>query len=158
RGGRHRPVRRDRKCQAQADSPCPLILKDSRTGRQPGRAAARESLEPPGVADIVRGAGPDRPTRPKSMPIRKVVVQAQRTTLCKGCSQQLHMPIPIRGPFSLPLRLVGVRPSRMNPNLCNLCETMFKRIMKRSQVKVSLTALFADVRGYTTYSENADAP
>jgi adenylate cyclase len=82
----------------------------------------------------------------------------RRTILCKGCLQQLHLPIPIHGPLSIPLRIFGLRPSRMNPNLCNLCETMFKRIMKRSQVQVPLTILFADVRGYTMASELLDTP
>ncbi|HEY5891646.1 MAG TPA: hypothetical protein VIT91_00315, partial [Chthoniobacterales bacterium] len=81
-----------------------------------------------------------------------------RTTLCKGCLQQLHLPIPIHGPFSIPFRIFGLRPSRMNPNLCNLCETMFKRIKRSSQVHVPLTILFADVRGYTSVSELLDTP
>jgi cytochrome P450 len=46
----------------------------------------------------------------------------------------------------------------MNPNLCNLCETMFKRIKKSSQIHVPLTILFADVRGYTSVSELLDTP
>ena len=82
----------------------------------------------------------------------------RRTILCKGCLQQLHLPIPIHGPLSIPLRIFGLRPSRMNPNLCNLCETMFTRIMKSSQVQVPVTIVFADVRGYTTASELLDAP
>jgi adenylate cyclase len=81
-----------------------------------------------------------------------------RTTFCKGCLQQLHLPIPIHGPLSVPFRIFGLRPSRMNPNLCNLCETMFKRIKKSSQIHVPLTILFADVRGYTSVSELLDTP
>jgi adenylate cyclase len=69
----------------------------------------------------------------------------------------MHVPIPIHGPLSLPLRVVGLRPSRMNPNLCTLCETMFKHIMKRRQIHVPLTILFADVRGYTTLSESLES-
>ncbi len=46
----------------------------------------------------------------------------------------------------------------MNPNLCNLCETMFTRVKKSSQVQVPVTILFADVRGYTTLSELLDTP
>jgi adenylate cyclase len=81
-------------------------------------------------------------------------MKPRRSTLCKGCLQHMHVPIPIHGPLSLPLRVVGLRPSRMNPNLCTLCETMFKHIMKRRQIHVPLTILFADVRGYTTLSES----
>ena len=82
----------------------------------------------------------------------------RRSTLCKGCMQQLHLPIAIHGPFSIPFRILGLRPSRMNPNLCNLCETMFTRIKKSSQVHVPVTILFADMRGYTTLSELLDTP
>jgi adenylate cyclase len=85
-------------------------------------------------------------------------MKPKRAIFCKGCLQQLHVPIPIHGPLSIPLRIVGLRPSRMNPNICNLCETMFKHIKKSSQVHVPLTILFADVRGYTTMSELVDSP
>jgi adenylate cyclase len=85
-------------------------------------------------------------------------MKPSRTILCKGCLQQLHLPIPIHGPLSIPFRIFGLRPSRMNPNLCNLCETMFKRIKKSSQIHVPLTILFADVRGYTSVSELLDTP
>jgi adenylate cyclase len=85
-------------------------------------------------------------------------MKPRRAIFCKGCLQQLHLPIPIHGPLSIPLRIVGLRPSRMNPNMCNLCETMFKHIKKSSQVHVPLTILFADIRGYTTMSELVDSP
>ena len=85
-------------------------------------------------------------------------MKPRRAIFCKGCWQQVHLPIPIHGPLSIPLRIVGLRPSRMNPNMCNLCETMFKYIKKSSQVHVPLTILFADIRGYTTMTEHADSP
>jgi adenylate cyclase len=69
----------------------------------------------------------------------------------------MHVPIPIRGIFSLPLKLAGVRISRMNPNLCTLCETKFRSVKKAQQVRVSATVLFADVRGYTSLSEQVGA-
>lgn len=74
---------------------------------------------------------------------------------CKGCWQHMHLPIPIRGPFSLPLRLLGVKISRMNPNLCTICETMFTKVKRRKQIIIPATVLFADLRGYTTLSEAA---
>jgi adenylate cyclase len=86
------------------------------------------------------------------------LMKPSRSILCKGCLQQLHLPMAIHGPLSIPFRIVGLRPSRMNPNLCNLCELMFKRIKKSSQVQVPVTILFADVRGYTTVSELLDSP
>jgi hypothetical protein len=38
--------------------------------------------------------------------------------------------VPLRGPASLPFRMFGIRPSRMNPNTCTVCELMFTRVMK----------------------------
>ena len=77
----------------------------------------------------------------------------ERSAVCKGCWTQMHVPIPIRGVLSLPFRLAGVRISRMNPNLCTLCETKFQSVKKAQQVTVNATCLFADVRGYTSLSE-----
>jgi adenylate cyclase len=77
--------------------------------------------------------------------------------LCKGCWSRFHLPIPIRGPASLPFKLVGVRVSRMSPNLCTLCETMFQLLMKTKRLQISATVLFADVRGYTGLSEALDS-
>lgn len=75
--------------------------------------------------------------------------------ICKGCWEQMRIPIPIRGPFSIPFRMVGVKPSRMNPNMCTICETMFTKIKKSKQVIISATILFADLRGYTSLSEDS---
>ena len=74
--------------------------------------------------------------------------------ICKGCWQQMHMPIPLRGLLSAPFRAVGIRPSRMNPNLCTICETMFERAMKARVVTLEATVLFADLRGYTELSKS----
>jgi adenylate cyclase len=65
----------------------------------------------------------------------------------------MHMPIPIRGPLSLPFKLLGIRISRMNPNLCTICETMFTRVKHRKQIIIPATILFADLRGYTQLSQ-----
>jgi gluconolactonase len=51
--------------------------------------------------------------------------------LCKGCWQNLHLPVALRGPLSVPFRVVGLKPSRMNPNTCTFCELMFTRVMRR---------------------------
>ena len=74
---------------------------------------------------------------------------------CKGCWQHMRMPIPIRGPLALPLRLFGIKVSRMNPNLCTICETMFTRVKRRKQIVVPATVLFADLRGYTELAQSA---
>ncbi len=36
----------------------------------------------------------------------------------------------------------------MHLNLCPKCENIFAKIMKQKQVPVSITILFADIRGY----------
>lgn len=79
------------------------------------------------------------------------------TSLCQGCWDQMKMPVPIRGPFAFPLRLAGIRVSRMHPNLCTICETQIERVKGSKQVRVPATALFADVRNYTDLSERLDA-
>jgi class 3 adenylate cyclase len=77
--------------------------------------------------------------------------------ICKGCWEQIHVPIPLRGPASIPFRLFGIRPSRMNPNTCTICELMFTRVMKARKVAVDVSVLFADLRGYTTLSQSLSA-
>jgi adenylate cyclase len=74
-------------------------------------------------------------------------------SLCLGCWQNLHIPVPLRGPLSAPFRLFGVRPSRMNPNTCTICEMAFTRIMKARSVTIDSTVMFADLRGYTALTQ-----
>jgi len=76
--------------------------------------------------------------------------------MCKGCWCQMRMPIFIGGPLAIPFRVLGLRRSRMNPNICNLCETMFRRIKRSKQITLPLTVLCADLRGYTAMAETAD--
>ena len=78
----------------------------------------------------------------------------QAATICKGCWQQMHMPIPLRGVLSVPFRAFGIRPSRMNPNICTICEMMFERAMKARTVTLDATILFADLRAYTKLSQS----
>lgn len=77
-----------------------------------------------------------------------------KSTICKGCWQQMHVPIPLRGVLSVPFRAFGVRPSRMNPNVCTICELMFTKVMKARNVKTDATILFADLSGYTKLSQS----
>jgi adenylate cyclase len=78
---------------------------------------------------------------------------ASQPILCKGCWQNLKLPVPLRGVASMPFRAVGIRPSRMNPHTCTICETMFERVMKARQIEIEATILFADLRGYTSLSQ-----
>jgi len=73
--------------------------------------------------------------------------------LCKGCWQNLHVPVALRGPLSVPFRVVGLKPSRMNPNTCTFCELMFSRVMKATKITIDATILFADLRAYTQLSQ-----
>jgi len=78
---------------------------------------------------------------------------AAQALICKGCWQNMRVPIALRGPLALPFRVVGLRPSRMNPNLCTFCELMFKRVMKATKITIDATILFADLRAYTSLSQ-----
>jgi adenylate cyclase len=78
---------------------------------------------------------------------------AERARICKGCWQQLRIPVPLRGVASAPFRLFGIRPSRMNPNTCTICEMMFKKVMRATKISVDVSVLFADLRSYTALSQ-----
>ena len=73
--------------------------------------------------------------------------------ICKGCWQQMRVPVPLRGIASAPFRAFGIRPSRMNPNTCTICELMFTKVMKARHVSIDATVLFADLRDYTGLSQ-----
>ncbi|MCI0342665.1 MAG: adenylate/guanylate cyclase domain-containing protein [Planctomycetales bacterium] len=81
-----------------------------------------------------------------------------RSLVCRGCWEQFRLPIFIRTPLAIPFRMFGLRPSRMNPNLCSLCETMFGKVMGKSQMVLTTTILFADIRGYTGFSQLLESP
>lgn len=78
----------------------------------------------------------------------------RRSTICIGCWQQMHLPVPLRGVLSAPFRVFGIRPSRMNPNTCTICELMFTRVMRARKIRIDATVLFADLRGYTSLSQS----
>lgn len=76
---------------------------------------------------------------------------------CKGCWDQRHMLVPIRGPLAVPFKVMGINISRMNPNLCTVCETRFSQVKKARQIVAPVAILFADVRGYTDFSQLLDS-
>jgi adenylate cyclase len=77
----------------------------------------------------------------------------QQSRICKGCWQQMHLPVPLHGVLSVPFRAFGIRPSKMNPNTCTICELMFTTVMRARKVNIDATILFADLRGYTGLSQ-----
>ena len=84
-------------------------------------------------------------------------MSSPQSRICKGCWQQMRLPVPLRGPASIPFRVFGIRPSRMNPNTCTICELMFTRVMKARKIVVDVSVLFADLRGYTALSQSLSA-
>ncbi len=81
-------------------------------------------------------------------------MELRQARICKGCWQQMSLPVPLRGVASLPFRLFGIRPSRMNPNICTICELMFTKVMRARKVTIDATVVFADLRGYTSLSQS----
>ena len=81
---------------------------------------------------------------------------ATKPMICRGCWEQMRVPVPIRGPLAGPLRLFGIKRSNMNPDLCTICELMFAKIMRKRNIEVDLTIMFADLRGYTALTEEID--
>ncbi len=68
----------------------------------------------------------------------------------------MSVPIPIRGPLAVPFRIFGITQSKMNPNICTICERAFRRVKKHRHISATATILFADIRGYTRLSERMD--
>jgi adenylate cyclase len=73
--------------------------------------------------------------------------------ICRGCWDQMSVPIPIRGPLAVPFRIFGITRSKMNPNICTICERAFRRVKKTRHISATATILFADIRGYTRLSD-----
>src|SRR6187549_835764 len=76
--------------------------------------------------------------------------------ICRGCWDQMHMPIPIRGVLALPFRICGITRSKMNPNICTICERSFRYVKKQRHISADASILFADIRGYTQLSARMD--
>ena len=97
-----------------------------------------------------------RPGHPLDAPATTTLTRSrpsEKAILCKGCWDQMKVPIPIRGPLSVPFKVFGITQSKMNPNICTICERAFRKVKKRSHFTQDATILFSDIRGYTRLSE-----
>lgn len=83
--------------------------------------------------------------------------QNSSASICRGCWDQMHVPIPIRGALALPFRAFGITRSKMNPNICTICERSFRYVKKQRHITTRATILFADMRGFTLLSERVGA-
>ncbi len=64
---------------------------------------------------------------------------------CKLCK------VPFKGVGGQVMRLLGTRPSNLNPRVCGVCETFIKEHI--GGVEIRLSMLFADIRGSTSLAE-----
>jgi hypothetical protein len=48
----------------------------------------------------------------------------------------MRVPVPLRGVVSAPFRAFGIRPSRMNPNICTICELLFTTVFGARKVTI----------------------
>lgn len=82
--------------------------------------------------------------------------ESAQAIFCKGCWDQMHLPVPIGSPLSVPFRMFGITRSKMNPNICTICERAFKTVKRKGHFSHDATILFSDIRGYTRLSEMID--
>ena len=75
--------------------------------------------------------------------LRRVMRTVPTGPRCKVCLAPFH------GPGGVALRFTGFAPSRKNPNFCNLC---FEK-SPPGGMEAEVGVLFADIRGFTTLTE-----
>lgn len=99
-------------------------------------------------------AEPDAPSQAEQM-WRMVLTEGHRSRWaflpssprCVACME------PFGGVGGRLMALIGHRPSRKNPNLCNLCDDL----LPAGGAEVDIAVLFADVRGSTALAEKLGA-
>jgi len=74
---------------------------------------------------------------------RRVMRMTPTGPRCKVCLAPFH------GPGGRALSMTGFAPSRKNPNFCNFC---FEKA-PHGGMEMDIGVLFADIRGFTTMSE-----
>src|SRR4051794_17076001 len=77
--------------------------------------------------------------------VRRIYSLLPSSPRCKSCTS------PFGGAGGLVMRAVGRRPSKMNPNLCSVCEDFARKNPGGAEIPLSL--LFADIRGSSHLAE-----
>lgn len=77
--------------------------------------------------------------------LRPVIKRLPSDPRCKVCQMPFEG---LGGRFS---RLLDVKPSKLNPQMCNLCELAAERFQGGTEIELSM--LFADVRGSSVLAE-----
>ena len=72
-----------------------------------------------------------------------------------GSNEHADFPTAVRWLCHFPM--FGITQSKMNPNICTICERAFRKVQKRRHISAAATILFADIRGYTR-SVRTDRP
>ena len=77
-------------------------------------------------------------------------------SICRGCWDEMRVPIPIRGPLALPFRAFGITRSKMNPESARFATVLSVR-QEAASITANASILFADIRGFTDLSERIEA-
>jgi len=90
------------------------------------------------------------------MMVGPAIARSDVEALQASAKQSSRCAIGLHVTLSAPFRLFGIRPSRMNPNTCTICEMAFTKVMKARAVTIDATVMFADLRGYTALMQHVD--
>jgi adenylate cyclase len=86
---------------------------------------------------------------PRERRLRKFYTRLPSSPRCKACAA------PFGGFGGQAMRVIGRRPSSQNPGLCNACFDFMRE--HRGGAEITVTMLFADVRGSTRLAETMSA-
>lgn len=95
----------------------------------------------------VQGVGPGLLSRVTNMrDFRRLMQKLPSDPRCKACRS------PFKGPGGTFMRALGRRPSKLNPQLCDVCDVAIGENLGGTEIP--LTMVFADVRGSTALAED----
>ena len=78
----------------------------------------------------------------------------QQARICRGCWQQLHLPVPLRGVASLPFPPFRHSSEPDEPQHLHGLRADVHAGDEARKVSIDATILFADLRGYTSLSQS----